>query len=48
MPQQQTTMINAQGVQPPVFRPAQTQVCAISELDFSNCKLDLFVYLAVQ
>jgi hypothetical protein len=28
MPQQQTTMINAQGVQPP-FRPTQTQVCTI-------------------
>ena len=29
MPPQQTTMINAQGVQPAVFRPTQTQVCSI-------------------
>jgi len=28
IPQQQTPMMNSQGVQPAVFRPAQAQVCS--------------------
>lgn len=36
MPQQQTPMMNSQGVQPAVFRPAQAQVCSTSK---SNLKL---------
>jgi hypothetical protein len=43
MPQQQTPMMNSQGVPPAVFRPAQAQVCATSksELGMFGCMANI-------
>jgi hypothetical protein len=44
MPQQQTPLMNSQGVQPAVFRPAQTQVYFTTKSNLLKCNLSLFCF----